>query len=98
MSVKPQAPEKTDLDNATLDADQWPEQDSPADNRGLPGYPDGKGDGQQIDPELGFDPDSPDLQDPQIDPPHPPKIPDNAPDPRAERRVPSDQYPPYEKP
>jgi hypothetical protein len=28
-------------------------------------------DNDGVDPELGFDPDSPDLSDPQIDPPHP---------------------------
>jgi hypothetical protein len=53
---------------------------------------------KHVDPDLGFDPDSPDLADPQIDPPHPPRIPDDAPDPRPERRAPSDEYPPYEKP
>lgn len=88
-------------DDATLGADKWPEQDSPADARGLPGYPRQQA-GKQIDSDAGldadFDPDSPDLADPQIDPRHPPRIPDDAPDPRAERRAPSDQYPPYEKP
>lgn len=51
-----------------------------------------------VDPDLGFDPDSPNVSDPQTDPPHPPKIPDDAPNPRDEKRAPSDQYPPYEKP
>ncbi|MEN0106150.1 MAG: DUF6021 family protein [Pseudomonas sp.] len=87
----------SDRDDATLDADNWPEQDAPADNRGLPGYPPHK-ERTQVESELGFDPDSPDLADPQIDPPHPPRIPDDAPDPRSARRAPSDQYPPYEKP
>lgn len=96
--MKPHAATNTDRDNADVNAEHWPEQDSPADNRGLPGYPPGNNGGEQRDPELGFDPDSPDLNDPQVDPPHPPKIPDDAPDPRAQRRAPSDQYPPYEKP
>lgn len=31
----------------------------------------GGGEKEGVDDELGFDPDSPDLADPQIDPPHP---------------------------
>lgn len=96
--MKPHEANPTDRDTGDVDAEQWPEQDSPADNRGLPGYPSPTDGGTTVDPELGFDPDSPELKDPQIDPPRPPQIPDDAPDPRAQRRVPSDQYPPYEKP
>lgn len=96
--MKPQVATDTDRDTADVQAERWPEQDSPADKRGLPGYPAEEDGRKQIDPEQGFDPDSPDLKDPQIDPPHPPRIPTDAPDPRAQRRVPSDQYPPYEKP
>lgn len=95
--MKPHQTAPPDRDSATLDAEQWPEQDTPADTRGLPGYPRQQA-GKQIDSEADFDPDSPDLADPQIDPRHPPRIPDDAPDPRAEKRAPSDQYPPYEKP
>nr|WP_259759683.1 DUF6021 family protein [Pseudomonas sp. GCEP-101] len=50
-----------------------------------------------MDPELGFDPDSPDLADPQIDPPHPPHAPQDGPDPQGKRRVPGDKYPPYSR-
>lgn len=66
-----------------------------------PGNPPLKGpDGgsRQVDPELGFDPDSPDLADPQVDPPHPPHAPEEGPDPRGQRRVPDDRYPPYSCP
>lgn len=74
--------------------DKWPERGAPTDARGLPGYPERGGSaGRDVDPELGFDPDSPDLGDPQIDPPH---IPDSTSDPRAERRAPDDRYPPYD--
>jgi hypothetical protein len=97
VSMKTQNATPPDLDGVTVDAEQSSAHDSPANERGLPSYPSTQG-GKHIDPELGFDPDSPDLADPQIDPPHPPRIPDDAPDPRAEKRAPSDQYPPYEKP
>ncbi|QRY82549.1 hypothetical protein JVX91_22590 [Pseudomonas sp. PDNC002] len=53
------------------------------------------GGSRHVDPELGFDPDSPDLADPQVDPPHPPHAPEDGPDPRNQRRVPDDRYPPY---
>ncbi|HWV10076.1 hypothetical protein [Pseudomonas sp.] len=98
--MKPNDTHRDNRNEATLDADKWPEQDSPGDRRGLPGYPREQKDGGEqrtVDPDLGFDPDSPDVSDPQIDPPEPPRIPDNPPDPREERRAPSDEYPPYEK-
>ncbi|HEX8594800.1 MAG TPA: DUF6021 family protein [Pseudomonas sp.] len=44
----------------------------------------------------GFDPDSPDLGDPQIDPVGPAKAPDDGPDVGSQKRVKDDQYPPYE--
>jgi hypothetical protein len=49
------------------------------------------------DPEedLGFDPDSPDLEDPQVDPVGPAKAPDDGPDVDTHKRVDDDQYPPY---
>ncbi|MCE4069581.1 MULTISPECIES: DUF6021 family protein [Pseudomonas] len=49
-------------------------------------------------PDLGFDPDSPDLADPQVDPPHPAHAPEDGPDPGSQRRVPDDRYPPYSQP
>ena len=52
---------------------------------------------RHVDPELGFDPDSPDLADPMVDPPHPPHAPEEGPDPRSQRRVPDDRYPPYSR-
>lgn len=86
-----------DNQEQTTLTDKWPERGAPTDARGLPGYP-GRGGpaGRDVDPELGFNPDSPDLGDPQIDPPHPPHIPDSTSDPRAERRAPDDRYPPYD--
>jgi len=70
--------------------------DSRDDGRGLPGCaivaPADAGE-RDVQHELGFDPDSPDLNDPQIDPPHPARIP------YAEgvlfKRAPGEQYPPY---
>lgn len=47
------------------------------------------------DQEPGFDPDSPDLADPQIDPPHPPKAPADDKNVDADKRVDDEQYPPY---
>lgn len=49
----------------------------------------------QNDP--GFDPDSPDLADPQVDPIGPAQIPDDAPGVQVKKRVNDDQYPPYNK-
>ena len=46
--------------------------------------------------EPDFDPDSPDLADPQIDPPHPAKAPPGDQDVDADKRVPDKQYPPYD--
>ncbi|WP_426142677.1 DUF6021 family protein [Pseudomonas sp. DWP3-1-2] len=53
---------------------------------------------QQHDPENdpGFDPDSPDLGDPQIDPIGPAKAPDDGQDVDSQKRVDDDQYPPYD--
>lgn len=45
----------------------------------------------------GFDPDSPDLADPQVDPIGPAEVPDSDQDPEQEKRVDDDQYPPFEK-
>lgn len=45
----------------------------------------------------GFDPDSPDLADPQVDPIGPAQIPDDAPGVQVKKRVNDDQYPPYNK-
>ena len=52
----------------------------------------------QVQNDLGFDPDSPDVADPQVDPIGPAKIPDEAPDMQVKKRVNDDQYPPYNKP
>ena len=46
--------------------------------------------------EPDFDPASPDLADPQIAPPHPAKAPPGNQDVDADKRVPDEQYPPYE--
>ncbi|MBD8472631.1 hypothetical protein IFT98_04610 [Pseudomonas sp. CFBP 8770] len=44
------------------------------------------------DNDLGFDPDSPDLADPQIDPPKPAKKPESD---ASEQTGGADKYPPY---
>ena len=44
----------------------------------------------------GFDEDSPDLEDPDIDPTHPPVAPKEGPPVTPQKRVDDDQYPPYE--
>ena len=44
------------------------------------------------DNDLGFDPDSPDLADPQIDPPKPAKKPEGD---TSEKIDDADKYPPY---
>ncbi|WP_122666493.1 DUF6021 family protein [Pseudomonas viridiflava] len=51
----------------------------------------------QRDPEqdLGFDPDSPDLADPQVDPVGPAKSPEDGKDISKDKRVGDDDYPPY---
>jgi hypothetical protein len=53
---------------------------------------------QPRDPEdeLGFDPDSPDVEDPQVDPIGPAKAPDDGRDLEKDKRVGDDDYPPYE--
>lgn len=51
-------------------------------------------DDSKVDDELGFDPDSPDVSDPQVDPPKPAKEP--AAD-RTEKSGEEDNYPPYDK-
>ena len=82
-----------------LGEQSWPRQDSPGDSRGLPGYPHEREPEQSEgnkDPELGFDPDSPDLQDPQIDPKGAPRMPE-APDAARQKRAPDEQYPPYQR-
>jgi hypothetical protein len=45
--------------------------------------------------DLGFDPDSPDAADPQVDPIGAAQIPDDAPDAQVKKRVNDDEYPPY---
>lgn len=69
----------------------WARRDSQDDGRGLPGVSASRA--REVRQELGFDPDSPDLSDPQIDPPWPARIPP------AEgvlcKRAPGEQYPPY---
>lgn len=47
------------------------------------------------DEDLGFDPDSPDLADPQVDPPAPARSPDNERDLDQDKRVGDEDYPPY---
>ncbi|MDD0841602.1 DUF6021 family protein [Pseudomonas sp. Gutcm_11s] len=64
--------------------------DSQDDGRSLPGIAPST---QQVRRELGFDPDSPDLGDPQIDPPWPARIPQAGRTPA--KRAPGEQYPPY---
>ncbi|WP_263263852.1 DUF6021 family protein [Pseudomonas sp. RIT-PI-S] len=44
--------------------------------------------------DLGFDPDSPDLADPQVDPIGPAKVP-NGPAGSTDKRAKGDAYPPY---
>jgi len=73
----------------------WSRRDSRDETRGLPGYPGRESSlsESEVQRELGFDPDSPDLGDPQIDPPWPARIPEwhGA----AVKRAPGEQYPPY---
>jgi hypothetical protein len=45
--------------------------------------------------DLGFDPDSPDLEDPQVDPVKPAEAPENGRDVGSDKRVDDDKYPPY---
>jgi hypothetical protein len=52
----------------------------------------------QTQKDLGFDPDSPDVADPQVDPVGPAQIPDDAPGMQVKKRVNDDEYPPYNKP
>ncbi|MBD1552714.1 hypothetical protein HAQ06_16205 [Pseudomonas sp. C2L12B] len=67
----------------------------------MPGYPEQghrpkAGAGQD---EPGFDPDSPDVKDPQMDPLHPAEVPEvPGEDVTTERRAPGHEYPPYSKP
>lgn len=88
-----------DAPTKPINEQQWPKQDSPGDTRGLPGYPRDEADkadseGRNTDPELGFDPESPDLQDPQVDPKGAPRIADPA-DKELPKRAPGEEYPPY---
>jgi hypothetical protein len=73
----------------------WGRRDSPNDARGLPDYPGRESSlsESEVQRELGFDPDSPDLGDPQIDPPWPARIPQS--NGAAVKRAPGEQYPPY---
>jgi hypothetical protein len=78
----------------------WTRRDSQDDARGLPGYPgrvsrEPSLNESQVQLELGFDPDSPDLGDPQIDPPWPARIPEWVG--ASVKRAPGEQYPPYEQ-
>lgn len=52
---------------------------------------------QQTQDDLGFDPESPDLADPQVDPVGAAEIPDDAPGEPVDKRVNDDKYPPYNK-
>jgi hypothetical protein len=52
----------------------------------------------QTGKDLGFDPDSPDVADPQVDPIGAAQIPDDAPGMQVKKRVNDDEYPPYNKP
>ena len=73
----------------------WPQRDGENSARGLPGYPRDAEQDAEIVRSLGFDPDSPDLADPQIDPPQPPHPPPEGPSPQRHKRAPGEQYPPY---
>jgi hypothetical protein len=46
--------------------------------------------------DLGFDPDSPDVADPQVDPVGPAKAPESGENIEQEKRVKDKQYPPYD--
>lgn len=66
-----------------------------------PGFNQSQSQGQgqsQSQSDLGFDPDSPDLADPQVDPIGAAQIPDDAPGMQVKKRVNDDEYPPYNKP
>jgi hypothetical protein len=87
------------------EADPHPAQgeaDAPAASP-APGFSQSQSGGQsqsqsQTQNDLGFDPDSPDAADPQVDPIGPAQIPDDAPGMQVKKRVNDDQYPPYNKP
>jgi hypothetical protein len=46
--------------------------------------------------DLGFDPDSPDVADPQVDPVGPAKAPESGENIEQDKRVNDKQYPPYD--
>jgi hypothetical protein len=46
--------------------------------------------------DLGFDPDSPDVADPQVDPVGPAKAPESGENLEQDKRVKDKQYPPYD--
>jgi hypothetical protein len=46
--------------------------------------------------DLGFDPDSPDVADPQVDPVGPAKAPESGENIQQDKRVKDEQYPPYD--
>jgi hypothetical protein len=57
------------------------------------------GDSQHSDKtkqDLGFDPDSPDVADPQVDPVGPATAPESEENIKQDKRVKDEQYPPYE--
>lgn len=51
----------------------------------------------EVEQELGFDPDSPDVSDPEVDPIGSAKIPKSGPAVDDEKRVGDKSYPPYNK-
>jgi hypothetical protein len=51
----------------------------------------------EVQKDLGFDPDSPDLKDPQVDPVGPAEAPQDDHDVNSDKRVDDKQYPPYGK-
>ena len=53
---------------------------------------------KEMNNDPGFDPDSPDLKDPQVDPVGPAKAPQGDHDVESDKRVDDEQYPPYGKP
>lgn len=48
------------------------------------------------EPEKNFDPESPDVTDPQVDPLHPAKTPSGNRNVNEDKRVKDDGYPPYD--
>jgi hypothetical protein len=53
-------------------------------------------DTDEVKKDLGFDPDSPDLADPQVDPVGAAEAPESGENIQQDKRVKDDQYPPYD--